>query len=310
MAELIIPKVSVCIPAFNAAKYLRQAVESVLKQNYQNFEIVIVDNDSTDQTAALVEALLKEGNSCIRFYKNDRNIGLVANLNRCMDYAKGIYVKFLCADDMLLPECIEQMVKVLDLHHSVKLVGSSRLIIDERGNKLGMKKYMDCDAIVRGSQVITRCLFAGNYIGEPSAVMFRKCDLKGYFREDMPQLSDMDMWFQLLEQGDFLSLGNPLCVIRSHSAQMTHSNVKLGKLVDDNINLFESYSQKSYLEATWLLVWRYKLLMTYRIWVSGKSISDEKKEIVLDRYASKWAYRLMPLVAFALRLKRKIGHIK
>jgi len=310
MTILSTPKVSVCIPTFNGAEYLHQAVESVLKQSYQNFEIVIVDNCSTDQTDALVDVLLKEGNGCIRFYKNDRNIGLVANLNRCLEYSKGEYIKFLCADDMLLPECIEQMVNGLDFHQSVKLVGCGRLVIDANGNKLGISKYMNGDAIVRGSQVITRCLFGGNYIGEPTAVMFRKNDLKGGFREDMPQLSDMDMWFQLLEQGDLLSLERSLCAIRSHSAQMTHANVKLGMLVDDNIKLFESYSKKLYLESTWFLVLQHKLLMTYRIWVSRKSISDEKRKMVLSQYASQLAYRLMPLVGLALLLKRQIACVK
>src|SRR3989338_6407950 len=206
MIDTNIPKVSVCIPAFNAADYLRQAVESVLGQDYQDYEIVLVDNCSTDHTGSLVSELQQLSNGRIRFYQNDRNIGLVGNLNRCLEYAKGSYIKFLCADDMLLPGCLDQMAAGLDLHQSVKLVGSGRLVVDERGNELGVRRYMTGDAIVRGKQVITRCLFGGNYIGEPTAVMFRKSDLKGCFREDMPQLSDMDMWFQLLEQGDLLSL--------------------------------------------------------------------------------------------------------
>ena len=310
MIDTNIPKVSVCIPAFNAADYLRQAVESVLGQDYQDYEIVIVDNCSTDHTGSLVSELQQLSNGRIRFYQNDRNIGLVGNLNRCLEYAKGSYIKFLCADDLLLPGCLDQMAAGLDLHQSVKLVGSGRLVVDERGNELGVRRYMTGDAIVRGKQVITRCLFGGNYIGEPTAVMFRKSDLKGCFREDMPQLSDMDMWFQLLEQGDLLSLGKPLCAIRSHPAQMTHTNVKLGMLVDDNIKLFESYSKKPYLEATWLLMLQHKLLMTYRVWVSRKSISGEKREMVLDRYASRSAYALMPVVELALRLKERIAGTK
>ena len=306
MTGINTPKVSVCIPTFNGVEYLCQAVESVLKQSYQDFEIVIVDNCSTDQTEGLVEALKKKSNGCIRYYKNDRNIGLVANLNRCLKYARGAYIKFLCADDMLLPRCIEKMVEGLDLHLSVKLVTGSRLMIDERGNEYGIRRYMNADAVVRGNQVITRCLFGGNFIGEPTAVMFRKNDLTGCFREDMPQLSDMDMWFQLLEQGDLLSLETPLCAIRSHAAQMTHENVKLGMLVDDNVKLFETYSQKPYLEATWLLILKHKLLMTYRVWVSREFILDEKREMVLDRYGSQLAYRVRLIVEVAFYLKRRI----
>lgn len=304
------PKVSVCIPVFNAAEYLRQAVESVLEQNYRDFEIVIVDNCSTDQTNALVDELLMNSNGCIRFYKNERNVGLVGNFNRCMEYARGNYIKFLCADDLMLDGCLERMVAGLDAYQSVKLVSSSRLAIDAQGNEIGVRRYMTGDSVVRGKQAITRCLFGGNYIGEPTAVMFRKADLKGRFREDMPQLSDMEMWFQLLEQGDLLSLEKPLCAIRTHPAQMTHTNVGSGRLVEDNIKLFEAYSKKSYLQVTWYLMLKHKLLMTYRLWVSRKSISDEKRDMVLAQYASKSAYILMPLMELALRLKERIAGTK
>jgi len=304
------PKVSICIPAFNAAGFLRQAVESVLEQSYRDFEIVIVDNCSTDQTGALVDEMLKNSAGHIRYYKNDRNIGLVGNFNRCMEHAIGAYIKFLCADDLLLNGCLERMAAGLDTYLSVRLVGSSRLVIDERGNELGIRRYKNEDAIVRGDQTITRCLFGGNYIGEPTAVMFRKSDLKGGFREDMPQLSDLEMWFQLLEQGDFLSLEKPLCAIRSHPAQMTHTNVGSGKLIEDNIKLFETYSQKSYIQVTWFLMLKHKLLMTYRVWMSRKAIPGEKRVMVLSRYASKTAYVLMPLAVLALRLKELITGTK
>lgn len=310
MIDTNTPKVSICIPAFNAADYLRQAVESVLGQDYQDYEIVIIDNCSTDHTVSLVSELQQLSNGRIRFYQNDRNIGLVGNLNRCLEYAKGAYIKFLCADDMLLPGCLEKMAAGLDLHSSVKLVSCGRLVIDMYGNKLGTRHYVAGDNIVSGKQVITRCLFGGNFIGEPTAVMFRKTDLKGCFHEDMPQLSDMDMWFQLLEQGDLLSLEKPLCAIRSHPAQMTHSNVRSGRLIEDNIKLFETYSQKSYLESTWFLRLQHKFLMTYRIWVSRKSISDETRKMVLDQYASRSAYVLMPVVKLALHLKERMASTK
>jgi len=290
------PKVSICIPTFNNANYLYQAVESVLKQNYQDFEIVIVDNYSIDDTVTLVEGLQKKGDGRIRFYKNDRNIGLAGNFNKCLEYAHGAYIKFLCSDDVLLPGCLEKMVAALDAHQSVTLVCSGRLTISGIGEKLKFKQYPSTDVIIRGSNATTKCLFGKNYIGEPTAVMFRKRDLTGHFRDDLPQLMDMEMWFQLLEQGDLLKIEGPLCAIRSHSGQMTHTNKKTGKLIDDNVKLFDEYSQKSYLEITLLLVLKHKMLMTYRVWISREFIADSKKKMILEQYASKLAYMFMPLV--------------
>ena len=304
------PNLSVCIPTFNCAEYLRHAVESVLVQSYQNLEIVIVDNCSTDHTVTLVEELIKKSSGNIRFYKNDRNIGLVGNLNRCLEYAQGTYIKFLMADDLLLPGCLEQMAIGLDTYKSVTLVASGRLIIDEHGCKLTISRYSNTNIVVHGKQVITECLFGSNYIGEPTAVMFRKSDLKGRFREDLPQVVDMDMWFRLLEEGDLLYMGEPLCAIRQHAGQMTHANIQAGALVEDNIKILEAYAQKSYLQTTWFLMLQHKLLMTYRVWISRKFISDAKRDMVLDRYASKSAYMLMPAVGLALRLKKRIVGMK
>lgn len=304
MSPLNIPIISVCIPAFNAAEYLRQAVESVLAQSHRNFEIVIVDNCSTDQTVALVDVLVKESNGCIRFYKNDRNIGLVGNLNKCLEYANGVYIKFLMSDDILLPGCLEQMATGLDTNQSVTLVASSRLIIDEHGRELSISRYSNTTVVISGKRAITECLFGRNYIGEPTAVMFRKSDLKGGFREDMPQVLDMDMWFRLMESGDLLYMAEPLCAVRHHADQMTHANIKSGALVEDNIKLFEAYAHKAYIRPSLRQVAQRKVYMAYRVWMSRKYISSEKKKMVLGRYGSTLAYRLIPLVWFLVNLKR------
>jgi glycosyltransferase involved in cell wall biosynthesis len=301
-----IPKVSVCIPTFNGADYLCQAVESVLAQNYQNFEIIIVDNCSTDQTVTVVEDLQKKSDRRIHFYKNDHNIGLVGNFNKCLEYAQGTHIKFLCVDDLLLPGCLEQMVAALDTHQSVTLVCGGRLTINEADEKLGLKQYPSQDIIIRGSKAITRCLFGKNYIGEPTAVMFRKNDLTGRFREDLPQLVDMEMWFRLLEQGDLLNIKGPLCAIRLHPRQMSQANCKSGQPIEDRIKLIDEYSQKEYLEITPPLVMLHKLRMSYRVWIYREFLSEDRRKIILDRYASKLAYMLMPVVWFALGLKKKI----
>ncbi len=309
MTEMIVPKVSVCIPVYNGKQFLQQTVDSALRQSFPDFEILIIDNASTDGTTKLAEEMAAR-NSKLRLIINNHNIGLVGNLNRCLEHAQGTYIKFLMADDMLLPGCLEQMMAALELHQSVKLVTCGRLIIDALGSNLGVKVYMREHGIVQGKKVITRCLFGGNYIGEPSAVMFRKCDITGAFREDMPQLSDMDMWFQLLEQGDLLSMEKPLCAFRTHAAQMTHANIKSGMLVEDNIKLFETYSQKPYLESTWLLKLQHKLLMTYRIWISRQYISDIRREMLLKKYASRFVYKFMPVADLVYKLKSRVAGVK
>lgn len=294
------PKVSVCIPVYNAADYIRQAIDSVLVQNFRDYEIVIVDNSSTDATVSVIEDATKRAAGNVRFYRNDRNIGLVANLNKCLEYARGDYIKFLCADDLLLPGCIEAMARALDHNHSATLVGCTRTTIDKHGRNLGSKRYPGNGTVIGGHEVITRCLFGGNFIGEPSAVMFRRRQAADGFQESMPQLSDMDMWFRLLEQGDFIVLKQSLCAVRLHTTQVTHANTMSDVLVRDNVTLFDAYSRKAYIRLTFRGTIRHKILIAYRTWMSRKYISDESRRMVLQKYSHTWIYQLMPLAVLIL----------
>lgn len=292
MSEPNIPKVSVCIPTFNGADYLCQAVESILAQNYQDFEIIIVDNCSTDQTATLVEGLQKKNDQRIRFYKNESNIGMAENFNKCLEYAQGTYIKFLCADDLLLPECLEQMAAALDAHHSVTLVCGGRMIIDETGKELKLKQYSSRDTIIPGGKAITRCLFGKNYIGEPTAIMFRKNDLTGCFRSDLLQLVDMEVWLQLLEQGDLLNIKGSLCAIRLHSKQVSRANCKSGQPIEDRMQLLSRFALKAHGVSNLI---RLKSLfhMSYRVYLYRNYLSEERKQEILSLWGNRFLYSLM-----------------
>lgn len=299
------PKVSVCIPTFNGAKYIKGALDSVLQQKYQDFEIVIVDNSSTDQTERLVAELSSQSEK-IRFFRNAANIGLAGNLNKCLEYAGGDYIKYLCVDDLLLPGCLEQMVAELDEHLAVSLVCVGRLSINESGQPFGLQRYSCHREIIPGYKVISRCLFGGNFIGGPTAVMFRKSDALTRFRDDLPQLMDMEMWFRLLEHGSLLSIGTPLCAIRSHEDQITLANIRSSKLVDDNIRIFDEFSKKPYLQAVLSSKIRHKVLMTYRIWRSKEFISKEGRRGMLEKYGFGFLYYFMSIIYFIAVLKKRL----
>lgn len=302
------PKVSICIPTYNGAGYISGALDSVFQQKYQDFEVIIVDNCSADQTEALVAELSSQSEK-IRFFRNEQNIGLAGNFNKCLEYARGEYIKYLCVDDLLLPDCLERMVAGLDAHPTVSLVCGGRLSINESDQPFGLRRYSSRQEIIPGYKVISRCLFGGSFIGEPTAVMFRKSDMLVQFRDDLPQLMDLEMWFRLLEGGELLSIETPLCAIRFHEAQMTRKNIKLGKLIDDNVRFFDEFSKKPYLEVTPWLVIRHKLLMTYRVWVSKESITRKERQYILGRYGIHYLYFFMPIIASVVELKKKLTRI-
>jgi glycosyltransferase involved in cell wall biosynthesis len=305
--DFLMPAISICIPTYNGADYICQAVKSVLDQQYPDFEIVIVDNCSTDQTPALVKDLLSERGERIRYFRNEQNIGLVRNFNTCLKYACGEYIKFLCVDDILLPDCLALMASEFEKNPSATLVCGGRLIIDSTGNPKELKRYSTRRKLVPGKEAIARCVLGTNFIGEPTAVMFRRHDVTSYFRDDLPQLMDMEMWFRLLEKGDLLNIELPLCAVRVHKAQMSGVNLKSGNLVSDRVKIFEEYGRQSRLELSLIQVVKHKLAMTYRVWVSRAFLSNDNKKKILHRYGIGAAYPFMPLISLALTLTTAVA---
>lgn len=300
------PLVSVCIPVRNGASYINEAISSVLEQHYQEIEIVIIDNFSSDSTAELVQELAAR-NSKIKFYKNNQNIGLIENFNACINKATGKYVKFLCADDFLLPGCLERMVSALESNDSATLVTVGRYLVNENGKILASKNFSKQDALIPGKYAITRCLFGANYIGEPSATMYRRETLNKGFNIKFPHLVDLEMWFRLLEKGDLISISRPFCAIRRHEFQMTQRNIQSDLLVEDNVNLFETYKDKPYINYTFKDKLGREMRMAYRIWMSRKYIQTERKKHILKLHSNYFFYYfLMPVASLSLKFFRNI----
>jgi glycosyltransferase involved in cell wall biosynthesis len=111
------PKVSVLIPTYNYAHFLDETIQSVLNQTYNDYELIIVDNKSTEDTLEVVDKYL--GDRRIHFYQNATNLGLSGNWNKCLGYATGEYIKFLCADDKFHPEMLRKFVSVMDENPTV-----------------------------------------------------------------------------------------------------------------------------------------------------------------------------------------------
>jgi len=304
------PKVSVCIPVRNGGDFLPLAVDSVLEQSFDDYELIIVDNCSTDGTVKWIEEKAPTTPK-IRFYQNATNIGLVGNFNACLGYARGEYIKFLCADDLLLPGGVQRMSDGLDADSSVALVVGGRKLIDEKGAPIATRKYAAENANVPGIEVINRCFFGKNYIGEPSAVMFRKKNAQRGFQESLPQLMDLEMWFHLLEQGPMVSLADEVCSIRQYSGQMSNQNIKTGALIDDNVRLFEAYGKKPYIRNTWTNRTSRKIRIAYRVWMCRGALNTEKRNQILAKSSSKtFYYTMMPILAGMLTTWRKARSLR
>lgn len=215
------PKVSVLIPTYNYAGYLDEAIQSVLNQTFTDFELIIVDDQSKDNTDEIVAKYLNDPR--VSYYKNPANLGLVGNFNQSLEYANGEYIKYLLADDKLHPTLLEKFVAVMDSNPSVSLVTS----YSNTFGTVSKMRELPMKGLQTGNTVIMECLRngKGNWIGEPTVVMFRKRDLHvGQFNPEYICLVDLDMWLRLLMVGDCYIIPEALAYFRVHGVQASNKN--------------------------------------------------------------------------------------
>jgi glycosyltransferase involved in cell wall biosynthesis len=287
------PTISVCIPTFNHAHFLKDAVESVLAQTFADFELVIVDNCSTDSTRELVSKYV-EADSRVTYICNDINVGPQENLNRCLRYSTGKYVKILCADDLLEPTCLEESLRVLEEGENVVLAASARQIVDEQLHLIRVAGYSVKNVHVAGRDMIGYSLFNGNYIGEPSAVIFRRDGAERGFDTSYRLLIDLEMWLHLLEKGNMAYIGTPLCRFRFYGAQETNKVISSLDFIDEEVRLYKKYIGMEYVDATLLNRLKRKFKLAWMLPLHDAGKVDAGK--LLKKVRSHEGYGLLYLV--------------
>ena len=216
-----VPKVSVLMPAYNAASFIEDAIQSVLAQTFTDYELVIVDNCSTDSTKEIIAQYLSDKR--IKYFRNETNIGVVGNFNKCFSHAQGDYLKVLCADDKFHPQLLEKFVPVMEHSPNVSIVASysQEFGLSSKILKAPFSHHVD------GKHLTYEILKNWNYLGHPSNVMFRKAGLKvGGFRNEYLWMSDWEMWLRVLSTGDAYFIPEVLSYTRFHEKQVTTATIK------------------------------------------------------------------------------------
>lgn len=215
------PEVSVILPAYNCGRFLKEAVESVLHQTFSNFELIILNDGSTDDTETIIH-LIKDKR--IVYVKNDENKGLVYTLNRGIDLARGGYIARMDGDDICLPERFENQKTYLDQNKNTAAVASTIVFINENGTKTGEWKI---DQHTISNDQIRKIMPYENCIAHPS-VMIRSEILKVFqYKPCQKNIEDYDLWLRMLNRGLYISkIDKPLLLYRIHQTSVTGSFLK------------------------------------------------------------------------------------
>lgn len=223
------PKVSVCIPVYNGEKYLRECIESVLSQTFTEFELVIVNDASTDSSKQLVQAYRDPR---IRYHENDANLGLVGNWNRCLQLSRGEYVCVFHQDDAMEAGNLERKVAALESDPQLGMVYSDAAIVDEHGRHSGEHWFNAVDPnvdFVRSGQSFFDLLLGNlNVVSCPTVLARRACyEQIGGFDTRLPFSVDMEMWMRIALFYDVAYLAAPLVQYRYHESNLTRRFVDL-----------------------------------------------------------------------------------
>lgn len=180
------------MPAYNAEKYLTEAIDSVLNQTFKNFELIIVNDGSIDRSKELIFSYTDER---IKYFENETNIGLIATLNKGIGLCKGKYIARMDADDVSLPNRFRKQVTFLEKHPNYALCGSWAYLINDTSERTGRIKNIDCDNLLKISLLFTVPLI------HPTTMI--RTDVLQKFKYNPTALhnEDFDLWLRMVNTG-------------------------------------------------------------------------------------------------------------
>lgn len=232
--ENTLPKVSVITPAYNAEKYIAQAIESILNQTFKDFEYIIIDDCSTDSTWKIIQEYAKEDARIIAL-KNEKNLGIAGNRNKGTQIALGKYIIWQDADDISMLTRIEKQFRFMEENSEVGIAGSYMLFFSEIGDS-GVRKYLPDDVGLR------KTVFRYSPVAQPSAIVRKKClDEFGPYDLEMPPAEDLDMSFKIGSKYKFANLQEALVKYRENPGSATFTKLKRIEL--NTIKIRKKYSK-------------------------------------------------------------------
>jgi glycosyltransferase involved in cell wall biosynthesis len=224
------PTVSVILPAYNGARFLKEAVDSIVLQTFQDWELILVDDGSTDHTPEIMKGY---NDPRIRYLKNEENKGLVYSLNRAIEASTGRYIARMDADDFSQPDRLEKQVIFLESHPDIGVYDVRQQFIDDTGNPTD-----SFNSDITGTENILRKMPWFNCMGHPSVMM--RAEIAKAYRYRKVVYEDYDLWLRVLNDGLKLErTPEPLLLYRVHSGsiitQSKQANQHFKKIADTKL---------------------------------------------------------------------------
>ncbi|MDX6520146.1 MAG: hypothetical protein QOF08_751 [Gaiellales bacterium] len=211
------PRVTIALATYNRAAFLREAIESCLAQSYADFELLVCDNASQDDTASVVASF---ADPRIRYLRNDENLGMVGNWNRCLAEARGELIANLCDDDLMLADRLERQVAIFDAHPDTGIVHGDAEMIDAEGRATGAWASRE----FAPQELLHVLVRMHNFLVYPSTTIHRRVfDAVGGYAEGYQIAADLDLWLRAAPEFRFRHTpGGAVVRFRRHDGSGSH----------------------------------------------------------------------------------------
>ena len=258
---------TVAIPVFNRQDLVRRTLDSALAQTLPGLEVLVVDNCSTDATWDTLQSYAADPR--LRLVRNERNVGLFGNFNRCLSLARGEFLRFLCSDDRLAPDCLRAEVAVMDRHPEAAMLTTRARHVDEKGRlirifagELPPGVYDGREATYLGFWL--QVFYGKNPFNCPSGVLVRRnaAEAVGLFDVDMQMTGDLEYYYRLLRHGGLAVMDAVGCDMMLHVAQeSTHRGytdkaiTEFYRLIEDHADVINQYGSVAQIQRqaiSWL----------------------------------------------------------
>lgn len=228
-------KVSIIICSYNRANYISQALDSILAQTYQSYEVLVIDDASSDNTEEVVKKYLPLDRR-IKYFKNEKNLGIARSRSKGIILSQGEYIAMLDSDDYWLGvDKLKMQIEILEADKEVGLIGTGIICIDENGKELKKDIFASDDKDIR-SRILAKNQFA------QSSVVFRKdaYKLAGGYQEKFTVCEDIDLWLAIGNKYKFANLVEPLIAYRIHGGGISKSRkLEIAQTTDAIINKYK-----------------------------------------------------------------------
>lgn len=235
ITEKLKPKVSINMATYNRGQYLPMALDSILAQDFTDWELIIVDDASTDNTHAVLLPYLRD--SRIKYFKNEKNSGICVTRNKALENSTGEYIAILDSDDIwLAKDKLSQQVDFLDFNYEYALIGTGVVVIDEKGKEI--KRYLNSE----GHLAIKNQLLAKNSFAHSSVMYRREAVISiGSYPLNLNGIEDYDLWLRLGSKYKLHNLPRYDLGYRRHPGNISLTD--RARLMETNLVLIKKYRQ-------------------------------------------------------------------